>query len=167
MKKIPLVSRRGEVLDYALVDDEDYERLAENRWFLQRPGKGKTAYALRRDGSYRKGTQAHIYMHRVVLGLPVHGKDIVADHVDGNGLNCQKGNLRKCTIMQNVHNTGMRKSNRTGFVGVAFDRRIQKWVANIITNRKRAYLGSFNNKDDAADAYNNAAIESRGEFYHA
>lgn len=86
------------------------------------------------------------------------------DHIDGNGLNNQKANLRPCSRSQNMANQKIRTSSITGFKGVHFNKRDLVFTAFIRLNRKLKYLGSFKDAQDAAAAYNAAAIENFGEF---
>jgi hypothetical protein len=82
----------------ALVDDEDFERVSAIRWHAHKSGRRqKKIYA----EAFRKGT---LRMHRFILGLPQFGKEQVVDHLDGNGLNNQKSNLRIVTQKENMQN---------------------------------------------------------------
>jgi len=153
MKRIKLT--RGK---YALVDDEDYGRLNKDKWYAEK--NGKTFYAARNIRN-SDGKRALSKMHRELMGNPV-GKLI--DHKDENGLNNQKYNLRVCTRSQNQMNRGKTKNNTSGYKGVSWHRRIKKWGAHIRANNKLKHLGYFDNKNDAAKAYNEAATEYHGEF---
>jgi len=102
-------------------------------------------------------------MHRVVMG--VKDSDIQVDHIDHNGLNNQKYNLRLCTLVQNSHN--QRKRARvcsSKFKGVNSSHE-GKWEARIrVGNGKRIRLGTFTTEIEAAEAYKSAAETLHGEF---
>ena len=145
----------------ALVDDEDYGRVSSLRWqACPRSGrKSGTVYALGRE----VGTKRHLIMHRMILGWPP--AHLVVDHIDGNGLNNQKSNLRLCSPRQNLYNGKMRASNKSGYRGVSWNKRSRKWEARIRDHAKKyLYLGGFQDKLDAAKARDEAAISLWGGF---
>lgn len=150
MREIPLVNGRG----VALVDDEDYERLADHRWYTSR---GRYAYRVEKDSSRRK-----VYMHRDVL-LPPAGTPI--DHIDGNGLNNQRANLRTCTHRENCRNTrarrGAKRTSAFKGVGRTYDGR---WRAFVVTAGRMRHLGRFETETDAAKAFDEAARCLHGQF---
>jgi len=148
MKEIPLM--QGYV---ALVDDEDYQRINQFKWCLNKTRKVRYAH--------RAIKQTTVLMHRFILGLT--DPKVQVDHWDRNGLNNQRSNLR-ITRTQNQHNTGLRKDNASGYKGVYWDEDRQKWVANIGIKGKRKYLGSFTTAEEAALAYDAKAREVFEEF---
>lgn len=120
MKKIPLT--KGQV---ALVDDEDYEMVSRYKWYTQ--DINKTLYAQRMIVTKGTGKRVTMFMHRLIMNTP-QGMD--TDHIDRNGLNNQKSNLRICTRTQNLLNRGMLKSNTSGYKGVYLDIFLDKFVCN-------------------------------------
>ena len=143
-----------------LVDPEDYARLSQLKWW--RHGNKNRAYARRRV--YINGKEDHrTFMHREILP-PSEGLEI--DHINGNGLDNRKCNLRLCTRMQNQYNRNKQnKGNPSSkYKGVAFSKRSDKWVAYIRVKGLRIHLGYFENETDAAIAYNKAAIEYFKEY---
>ena len=99
---------------------------------------------------------------QVLIVCPEPGLQV--DHIDGDGLNNQKYNLRSATVRQNIINKGLTAQNSSGFKGVSRDGK--KWRAQIDNGRNgvRSYLGRFSDPRLAAAAYDMAAIERYGEF---
>jgi hypothetical protein len=152
MKRIPLTQGK-----FALVDDEDYDRLvAMGSWQFLKNGYATTD--LWENKKPRK-----VYMHRVILGLSV-GDKLVVDHVDLDKLNNQKLNLRTCKQYQNSANRGLNKNNSSGYKGVCFDKRKNKWMAKIQVNRKYMFCGYETTPELAALRYNEFAQKHFGEF---
>lgn len=153
MKKIKLNTGK-----YALVDDEDFTELNQFMWYEDTYG-----YAVRkpwvRGG---KGKSKLIKMHRVVMGIT--DKNIHIDHVNRNGLDNRKKNLRKATRNQNQWNCGVSKNNKSGYKGVCLDKRRGTWKAEIMAEGKKYYLGAFKTPEEAARAWNEKAKELHGEF---
>lgn len=129
-----------------LVDDENFDELARYRWEISNAG-----YAVRTQ--WKNNKPKKILMHREVLGNVA--KRFVVDHIDRNPLNNQKSNLRICTQSENVFNSGVRKNNKSGNVGVRFFKQINRWEAHIMKNRKKYHLGVFKTQEEAVEARNN------------
>ena len=143
----------------ALVDDNDYEELAQHRWYAHR--EGRTYYA-RRHGPMAGGTWPTIRMHREIIDAP-HG--IQVDHINGDGLDNRRDNLRIATNLQNGANRTHKQRGRTSrFLGVDWYSRLGKWRARIMINYKDTHLGYFDREVDAALAYNEAALQLHGEY---
>lgn len=86
------------------------------------------------------------------------------DHIDHDKLNNRYSNLRQCSHNDNQHNQPKRRNNKSGFKGVCWMKSNRKWHAQICTNSKVKSLGFFTEKEDAARAYDIAALELHGEF---
>lgn len=135
---------------FAIVDQEDVERLSAFKWFRRR-NHGTTDYAL----TTARGPQ--LTMHRVIMGA-VPGQFI--DHINGDGLDNRKANLRFCSIQQNAANMKPRTGGRKG---VSLTKH-GTYRAFIHVAGKQIGLGHFASEDDAARAYDRAAKEHFGEF---
>lgn len=132
---------------FALVDDADFDWL--NQWKWTYSGHG---YAHRGDNGKK------IYMHKLITGWDR------TDHIDEDGLNNQRYNLRESSAAENGRNRGKNRNNSTGYKGVFPQSGTDYFFARIVVDRKPIYLGAFKTSIDAALAYNEAAIEYHGEF---
>lgn len=141
----------------AIVDIEDYEYVSKFNWGASHNGWG-VWYAVRRPP---KGERGRIRLHRFILNAP---DDMFVDHINGNGLDCRKSNLRLCTNAENGRNSKIPITNLSGYKGVCWHKATQKWIVQINVNGKRTHIGLFENKLDAAIAYNDAAVRYYGEF---
>lgn len=151
MKEIPLT--RGKV---ALVDDEDYERLAAIKWQAAKDRHSDSLF-------YAQSSKPYLSMHRLVLGAE---KGQIIDHKDRDGLNNQKANLRLCTATQNQQNK--KTVNKLGFKGVKLYRN-GRYGAQIRVPAKKGRgkmtsLGAYSTVIEAARAYDAAALKYFGKF---
>lgn len=153
MKEIPLT--KGKV---ALVDDEDYTALMNYTW--RAIEDGGNWYACMSMGS--KSKQRRLMMHRILLQL-TDPKE-VCDHKDGNGLNNQRDNIRKCSNQKNSCNRRMKRNNSIGYKGVIFKPKHKKYQASINVNGKFIWGGHFDTPTQAAVRYNELAIVHHGAF---
>jgi hypothetical protein len=138
-----------------MVDDEDYEWLTNWKWSAH--GEG---YAMRGE---HIGNRKYKYftMHREIVGAK---KGDIVDHINGNKLDNRKENLRIANRSQNATNSKHRK-NESGYRGVCKDKRRGLWKSEIrVGDGKRKFLGYYEDKIEAAKAYNGAAIMYHGEF---
>jgi hypothetical protein len=143
----------------ALVDDRDYEYLSQFTWFSMK-GSTNILYAVRVT-SRKLGVRRNILMHREVM-CAMKGQEV--DHRDHNGLNNCKGNLRFCSKAENQWNTGKQRNNTSGFKGVDWYAKYEKWRARISINRKVICLGYFESAQTASVAYRVAAEKYCGNF---
>jgi hypothetical protein len=89
---------------------------------------------------------------------------MVVDHINGNGLDNRMVNLRVCTAAQNSRNRKPRKGSLSGYRGVSFYKNYQKWVAQIMYDGVKYYLGYFSDPKEAALAYDAKARELHGDY---
>jgi hypothetical protein len=143
----------------ALVDDEDYERLAGLTWHVMKGGVGK-AYIYARTSVKVGNGYKWFLMHRMILGLT--GK-ILGDHRDGDTLNNQRHNLRPCNVSENGCNRH-KASGASLFKGVSWNTYMGRWKATIQKSKVMYHLGYFYDEETAAWAYDEAAIRLHGEF---
>ncbi len=148
MKEIQLT--RGKV---AFIDDDDYERVSAHKWHAA-TGVRMRWYAASRSGRMR--------LHRFLLNAP-NGMQV--DHLNGNSLDCRRANLRLASHSQNLWNRSKASHNTSGFKGVIREARGgKKWCAQIVANKIHYHLGTFNTPEEAAWAYDDAALRLHGEF---
>lgn len=151
MKKIVLTQGKT-----ALVDDADYDLLNEHKWYADK--KGNVYYAAGRN---KKGQK--IYMHQVILNAPGTAQ---TDHINGNGLDNRRVNLRACNTAQNQWNQRLRCDNKTGFRGVSVvtDVPQKPFRVQIQVNNKVIHIGYYHTTEQAAQAYDKAALKHHGKF---
>jgi len=155
MKQISLTQGQ-----FALVDDEDFEELNKVKWCAV---KERNTYYAARTMWCKKGKRYFtVKMHRVVLNLT--DSKILCDHIDKNGLNNQKHNLRPSTNAENQRNRGSMANSFSKFKGVYWIKKINKWRASITINGKYISIGFFLTEIEAAKAYDEAAKIHHGEF---
>lgn len=148
-RTIPLT--RGYV---ALVDEADFRLVGSFKWCVTSEQRG-TVYASSDTGG------VHTLMHRLITSAP---RGVLVDHRDRNGLNNCRSNLRYATYSQNACNSVKRRNSLSRFRGVTFFRPTGKWAASIALSGIRHHLGHFVAEEDAARAYDEAAVRLHGEF---
>ncbi len=164
MKLIPLT--KGQ---FAMIDDEDFEWISKRKWQAYYNGYSYYAKRSATPSEYINGKRVTIWMHRAILKLARHNP-LYADHKNRNGLDNTKQNLRTATRGQNMANKmGFGKSK---YLGVNFNlvysgnrkKTYNKWIVRIKSNGKRHHIGRYNTEEEAALAYNVAALKYHGEF---
>ena len=148
-RRIPLT--RGK---FAIVDADDYYRLAKFTWHANEQAQNIFYAAGSRNG---KGLK----MHRVIMNAPDH---LFVDHIDRNGLNNCRSNLRLCTPAQNNCNVVSGRGTTSKYKGVCWDKRGKNWRAVIQSNKKTYHLGTFADEIAAARAYDEKAKVLHREF---
>lgn len=144
----------------SLVDDEDYERARAFRWHLHISRSSNSSRNYGKIYSADHAASGHIYLHRFILNAKT-GQYV--DHINGNGLDNRKENLRLCSAADNVR-AGRYKVGASGYRGVYWHAKDKKWRAQICINNRGKFLGNFDCKEDAARCWNEAARNAFGEF---
>jgi len=150
MKKIELTNG-----GFTLIDDEDYEKVSLYKWRRD----SLANHVVRTFGP--KNKRRLIRLHRYVMNA-ISGQ--IIDHIDGNVLNNQKTNLRIANKSTNGMNRNKQCNNKSGYKGVCFHKPANKWVAQLVVNGIKVLNSFHTTKEDAARAYNEAAIKYHGEF---
>tara|TARA_R100001530_G_scaffold129889_1_gene100468 strand:+ start:342 stop:833 length:492 start_codon:yes stop_codon:yes gene_type:complete len=135
-----------------IVDLCDYDELSGYKWYeIERK---HTSHVARWDG------KKHIYMHRQIMNPK---DDELIDHVNHNGLDNRRSNLRVCTRKENSRNC-VSRIGKSKYKGVSWHKASKLWHARIMVDRKSKNLGYFKNEEDAGRAYNNAVVKFFGQF---
>jgi len=166
-RRIPLTQGH-----YAKVDPVDFPSLCKYKWRLYRTRGKNTLYA-ERSIRLPNGRYSRILMHRQIMkNINSNLRDtsdeqrttsLVIDHINGNGLDNRRANLRLATVAQNAWNSKKRNS-RSGYKGVWFAADKGLWRAAIVYHGRRIHLGYFKDKITAAKAYDAAARKYYKEF---
>ena len=135
----------------ARISSEDFERVSRHKWCVCIPSSGKP---------YACATihQKFVYLHRFILDAP---KDVAIDHADSDGLNCTRANLRTATATQNSANRRHIRA-ASGYKGVRARR--ERFLAQIKHRGRQIFLGSFSSAEEAAAAYDTAAVAIFGSY---
>ncbi len=133
-----------------LFDEEDLPVILRRTWTVGRDG-------------YVHGTEGDktVKLHRLIMNAP---DEMVVDHINGDPSDCRKANMRIVTQHQNSMNHGPNRNSSTGYKGVCFDKREQKYMAHIHPNRRMVFLGYYDDPIDAAHAYDRAASFYFGQY---
>ena len=158
MKQIPLTQGK-----FTLVDDEDFEWVNQWKWCAHTTDKN-VFYAIRAIKSF-DGKYIKLFLHRELLDL-IKGDGKKVDHINHNGLDNRKCNIRVCTQLQNTYNRRPNKNCSSKFKGVSWHKGCNKWQSRIRIKGTIKHLGTFVKEIDAAIEYDSAAIKYFGEFSH-
>jgi hypothetical protein len=152
---------------FTIIDPEDYEDVSRYKWCaLKVPAKAEIAwYAVRsiphpEGGRYANGKKRRrlLLLHTFLTGWEE------TDHRHRNGLDNRRGFLREVTHSQNMINAGLQAGGSSKFKGVYWDKAQEKWCTRIMVGKKRIHIGRFTNEEEAAHAYDEAAVRHFGEF---
>ena len=143
-----------------LVDDDIYEQICDKKWNAIEPVEGYF-YAGRCehiDTINGKQNNQILFLHRWITNPP---KGYCVDHINGNGLDNRRENLRVCSPRQNQQNR--KKIHSSKYPGVSWNKRSARWDARIMVKGKRYYLGTYIDEREAAMAYEQACRDLVGE----
>lgn len=143
---------------FALIDDADYALVGQYKWYGI---KWRNTYAATANMK-ANGRWETIYMHRVIMGLK-RGDKLQVDHINHDGLDNRRANLRTCTNQQNLFNRIKSEKTSNRYKGV-WRTSVGTWAVKIRFCNNDIYLGCFKIEQDAALAYNIAAVKYYGEF---
>lgn len=138
---------------FALVDDERYDELNQHKWYAFRAGN--TFYAVRNENDQTLGwrKRRHVLMHRVVMNADKTKYPFI-DHINHDGLDNRRENLRFVTNRENGQNRKLKGSSK--YIGVSWQSARKQWEAQIQVANKTLHLGYFHLESDAARAYDEA-----------
>ena len=148
----------GTVTGYTLkgeefyLDEEDLPKIEYYCWGITSRGYVSTR---------NPATGKDLRLHRFIMECP---DDMIVDHINRNPLDNRKENLRICTQSENTKNKSKQHNNKSGVVGVHWDKQNSKWKAEISIKGKKKSLGYFSNKQDAIEARLKAELEHYGTF---
>lgn len=149
----------------ALVDDDIHEELNQYKWSAT---EGNTGIVYAQRSIRINGKRTTVMMHRQIMG--VADTNVHVDHIDHNGINNVRSNLRICTPSQNRKNGSPRKGGTSNYLGVCLDRHRRRdkvyeyWKASIKIKDRYKTIGLFKTEKEAAEAYNQFALKVHGEF---
>ena len=151
---------------FAVVDAEDFVPVSSYKWcaFVGNHRNGVPLHYAMHNIPRRRGEtrREKLFMHHLVLGVSKKNK---VDHVNGDGLDNRKENLRLITPSLNMANSRKRLAETSSrFKGVCWFVPQKKWRASIMRDRKRTFLGYFDNEEDAARAYDKEAVRLFGDY---
>lgn len=141
------------------VDDEDFDRLNQFQWCIVK--NMQTYYATAHVSI--NGVWTKLYIHRLVMGLS-DDNNMLVDHIDGNGLNNIKSNLRIVTPSENSRNRMVSSRNTSGIVGVSWNDKQNQWRVQIIDNQNKIKTKSFSANKYGFEEAKSMAISQRKEW---
>lgn len=140
----------------AIIDAADAEVVGQYNWHSH--FKRGQAYAAT-NGPRGGPKRVHLSLHRLIIDPPA---GVVVDHINGDGLDNRRSNLRVATNAENGRNRRISVANKSGFKGVDFNR--GRWRATIRDGSRPVFLGRFKTPEEAHDAYCKAAVKLHGDF---
>ena len=156
MKKINISTKKHTNM-FVMVDDEDFEYFNQWKWHLSDSGYAKRSQHTKLK--FKKYKNKIIWMHRLINNTP---RGFLTDHENRNKLDNRRSNLRTADKSLNGINRGKQNNNASGFKGVYWHKKANKWMVDITIKGKYIYLGLYCSIEDAINA------RKKGEEkYHA
>jgi len=156
VKKIQLTQGKE-----TLVDDEDYDELMKYKWCADKVREHW--YATRGVWDPLTKTTKKIRMHQIIMKDCYNEHRKYTDHVNHDTLDNRRCNLRVCTNSENMRNC-RKRHNKSGYVGVSWDKSKKKWVAQIGFHWTHIFIGRYDDIIKAAQAVDRKATELFGEY---
>lgn len=148
---IDLYDNIGNKIGETIIDTEDVDLVKQYSWNLSKNG---------RHTQYCKSNQVGP-LHRLIVNAP---KGMVVDHINHNGLDNRKCNLRICTNQENICNCEIPKNNKSGCKGVYWAKDKHKWTVQVTVDNKTIYIGRYDSLEEAIMARKEASKKYYGEF---
>lgn len=152
--KIIATSKGGAIL----VDAQDYDLVKHYTWHVSKTKGSETPYAVAHSHYDEKGNQKLVKMHHLIT------QDTNIDHINGNGLDNRRANLRKANAYQNSWNSKSHAGSKSKYKGVSWNKERQKWKAQITCKGTHYNLGHFDTEEAAAKVYDARAKKLHGKF---
>ena len=142
----------------AVVDIDDLSVVEGYNWFSKIDKR--CAYAMRKSVGL-DGKRKTLLMHREIAYAP---DSMEVDHIDSDGLNNRRINLRVATHEENTRNARVRLDNKSGVKGVHWSSRAQRWMASVRIDGRQVHIGTFRDLDAAVTARKSATDKAHGRF---
>jgi len=150
---IQMYDKNCEKTKQAIIDSDDVKKVLGIKWKFKASNGGA-------HGSSGRGT--FYILSRFIMDCD--NKDLIVDHINFDRLDNRKSNLRICSVEESLRYRRILKETQTGMKGVRFNKNGKRYIASINPKSGFKYLGVYDSIDEAARAYNNAAMEHYGEF---
>lgn len=144
-----------------IVDEEDADFVRSKKW---RAAPSKNCVYVQCNVKQPDGTVRSLFLHRMIIGAP---KGRVVDHINGDGLDNRKENLRICTQSQNLRNKRNHRLEQGHLKGCTWRKDAYLWEAQIWIDGRKVNLGYYRSQEEAHAAYVKAAAKNFGEFFRA
>jgi hypothetical protein len=157
MRQIPLTQRQ-----FAVVDDQDYELLADFKWCYRAERNGRQGYAVRHG--IVDGLDRLIYLHRQLVSAPPGHEVIFLNH---DRLDCRRTNLKVVTKQEARQHHRVRSDSKSQIKGVSYDADDGSWTVTVYRNGKSTHLGTFYDEDNARKMYEYAMERENPDLHKA